>query len=498
MSQHGAMKVELRNEIHGGLPPHDDHPYRSGVWRPQYCEYDAWDLDVEGEVPDDLAGVYLRNTETAVFEPAKRYHPFDGDGMIHSIGFANGEATYANRFVRTEGFLAEQEAGRSLWAGITEHPSNAEADHGWGARSMMKDNASTDVIVHRGEALASFYQCGELYRLDPHTLETKGTTEWGGFFPQEGVSAHTRVDEHTGELLFFNYGIEAPYMHYGVVSPAGELVTYIDVPLPGPRLPHDMMFTENWTILNDLPLFWDPEALASGYYSNVFRRDLPSRFALVPRHGSTEDIRWFEADPTFVLHWTNAYEDGDEVVLDGFFQHNPTARGVDRSANVDPKQKGFETLDMNVLQARHHRWRFNLVTGKTREEPLSETCSEFPMINGQHWGRPYRYSYNALCAHGIFAFNGLVKHDVETGTETFWHAPEGTFVSETVVAPRLDSTSEDDAYLLTFSCDMVNDESHCEIFDAADPTGGPIARVKLPERISSGTHATWAPASQLT
>mgnify|MGYP001988634831 CR=1 FL=1 len=99
---------------------------------------------------------------------------------------------------------------------------------------------------------------------------------------------------------------------------------------------------------------------------------------------------------------------------------------------------------------------------------------------------------------GIFAFNGLVKHDVETGTETFWHAPEGTFVSETVVAPRLGSTAEDDAYLLTFSCDMVNDESHCEIFDADDPTVGPIARVKLPERISSGTHATWAPASQLT
>ena len=68
-----------------------------------------------------------------------------------------------------------------------------------------------------------------------------------------------------------------------------------------------------------------------------------------------KDIRWFEADPTFVLHWTNAYEDGDEVVLDGFFQHNPTARGVDRSVYVDLKHKGFETLDMNVLQARHHR-----------------------------------------------------------------------------------------------------------------------------------------------
>ena len=37
----------------------------------------------------------------------------------------------------------------------------------------------------------------------------------------------------------------------------------------------------------------------------------------------------------------------------------------------------------------------------------------------------------------------------------------------------------------------------CEIFDASDPTAGPVCRVKLPERISSGTHATWAPASQL-
>ena len=66
-----------------------------------------------------------------------------------------------------------------------------------------------------------------------------------------------------------------------------------------------------------------------------------------------------------------------------------------------------------------------------------------------------------------------------------------------MVAPKLDSTGEDDAYLLTFSSDIVNDVSHCEIFDAADPVAGPIARVKLPERISSGTHATWAPASQL-
>ncbi len=488
------MAFTVRDTIESGLPPDDDHPYRTGVWRPQHTTYDAWDMPVEGEIPEDLSGVYIRNTETAVFEPIKRYHPFDGDALLHSISFDNGEARYASSFVKTDGFLAEQEAKRSLWAGITEHPSNAIADHGWGARSMMKDNASTDVIVHRGRALASFYQCGDLYALDPITLADLGRESWGGRFPLEGVSAHPKLDEHTGELLFFNYSVDAPYMHYGVVDRRGELTTYIDIPLPGPRLPHDMAFTENWSILNDLPLYWDPEALAGGYYSNTFNRDMPSRFALVPRHGTTDDIRWFEAEPTFVLHWTNAYEDGDEVVLDGFFQHNPTARGVPRFTGP---HKGFETLDMNVLEARHHRWRFNLTTGDCTEEPLSDRCAEFPMINGRHGGRPYRYSYQARCTHGLFAFDGLIKYDAVTGTEELLTFDDGVFVSETVMAPRDGSNGEDDGYLVTFASDLVNDISDCYVIDAARVADGPIARIRLPERISSGTHSTWAPASGL-
>jgi len=333
------MKVSLLQTFDSNLPEHDDHPYRSGVWQPQRKEYDAWDMDVVGEIPDDLSGVYIRNTENPLFEPIQRYHPFDGDGMLHAISFDNGEARYSNRFVRTEGLLAEQQSQESLWAGITEHPSVAIAEKGWGARSMMKDNGSTDVMVHGGVALASFYQCGELYRLDPITMETLGVSSWNGRFPAEGVSAHTKLDEHTGEMLFFNYSTEAPYMHYGLVSREGELTNYVDIPLPGPRLPHDMAFTENYAILNDLPLFWDPKSLAEGYYSNTYRPDLPSRFAVIPRNGTTQDIKWFEADPTFVLHWTNAYEDGDEVVLDGFFQHNPT--GLKRTdAPERSKRKG--------------------------------------------------------------------------------------------------------------------------------------------------------------
>ena len=99
--------------------------------------------------------------------------------------------------------------------------------------------------------------------------------------------------------------------------------------------------------------------------------DIPSRFAVLPRRGSTDDIRWFEADPTFVLHFTNAYEDGDEIVLDGFFEGDPQPLDTGGSK----WDKLFRFLALDRLQTRLHRWRFNLVTGAVKEEQLCRSRS---------------------------------------------------------------------------------------------------------------------------
>src|SRR6185503_10818902 len=87
-----------------------DHPYMTGAWTPVFEEYDATELEVTGEIPRDLDGVYLRNTENPVHAPIGLYHPFDGDGMIHAMAFQDGKAAYRNRFVRTKAFAAEQAA----------------------------------------------------------------------------------------------------------------------------------------------------------------------------------------------------------------------------------------------------------------------------------------------------------------------------------------------------------------------------------------------------
>ena len=69
--------------------------------------------------------------------------------------------------------------------------------------------------------------------------------------------------------------------------------------------------------------------------------------------------------------------------------------------------------------------------------------------------------------------------------------------TETPFAPRLGSTGEDDGYLVTFTTDLNRDVSQCLVFDARSIGSGPIARVRLPERISSGTHSCWTPAAAL-
>jgi carotenoid cleavage dioxygenase len=480
------MKMERLPPVRSTLAP-TNHPYMTGPWTPLLEEVDAVDLDViEGAIPTDIDGVYIRNTENPVQKPLGRYHPFDGDGMLHQISFRDGTADYRNRFVRTRGFEAEQEAGQSLWGGLMDGPGTSLRP-GFGAHGSLKDTASTDVVVHAGKVLSTFYQCGEAYCLDPETLEQGGVAHWA---PLDGVSAHTKVDEATGDLLFFNYSKHAPYMHYGVVDRHGKLVHYVPIALPGPRLPHDMAFSANYSILNDFPVFWDADLLKQGLHVVRSHKDLPSRFAVIPRFGATQDIRWFQAAPTYVLHFLNAYEAGDEIVMDGYFQENPTPRPLADAPEGYGHMMSY--LDEHSFRPKLHRWRFNLATGETTEHHLDERNLEFGMINQRYAGKPYRYAYSTTSKPGWFLFNGFVKHDLETGESWEVTLPEGRYASEAPFVPRIGATDEDDGYIVSFIIDELKQTSECILIDCKRFAEGPVVRIALPHKISSGTHSVWA------
>ena len=90
-----------------------------------------------------------------------------------------------------------------------------------------------------------------------------------------------------------------------------------------------------------------------------------------------------------------------------------------------------------------------------------------------------------------------MRHDVVSGTEERISFGDGVYGSETAMAPRVGSRSEDDGYLVTLTTDMNTDASYCLVFDAARLTDGPVCKIALPERISSGTHSTWVAGSDV-
>ena len=488
------MHVDLVNTVQPTLVP-GEHPFMTGPFAPNYQEVNATELEVIGEIPKRLNGVYLRNTQNPVHQPLGTYHLFDGDGMLHLMSFQNGRCEYRNRFTRTKAFMEEQTAGHALYAGLIDKPSLAQRP-GWGARGGLRDSAATDVIVHAGKALATFYQCGEPYRLDARTLELEGVADWGAqVLADGGISAHPKVCPRTGDLLFFNYSKQTPYMHYGEVDRHNRLVHYVPVPLPGPRLPHDMLFTENFSILDDFPLHWDESLLAQGKHKLSYFPNQPSRFAVVPRRNAPkaiqdQGIRWFEASPTYVLHWLNAWEEGDEIVMHGYHQKTPVPeKGYDNTGN---------TLGPGRYGPTIYEWRLNLRTGKTQERRLDERYLEFGMVNAEYWGRPYRYSYNMIAHPNSFLFDGILRYDHTTGQSQQYLFGEGRFGSESPMAPCHDSQAEDDGYVVSFVTDMNTDRSECVVLDASCIDAGPVARILLPHRISSGTHSCWADAREIT
>ena len=143
----------------------DYGPLLQGVYAPVMQELALEELKLlKGSIPTDLNGVYLRAGPNARYAPNGRYHPFDGDGMVHAAHFDNGRLTYRNRWVQTEGWKEEAQAGKSTHYGIRE-TLKGRPD------KRLKDTANTDLVGHRGRALALWYMSGDAYEIEYFLLE---------------------------------------------------------------------------------------------------------------------------------------------------------------------------------------------------------------------------------------------------------------------------------------------------------------------------------------
>jgi carotenoid cleavage dioxygenase len=468
-----------------------DNPYLHGPFAPVITEVTAVDLPViAGEIPNDLYGAYMRNGPNPVMPPRGLYHWFDGDGMVHGVYFRDGRASYVRKWVQTRALRDEIARGKVELSGIMG-PYDLGRVEGSGAQAFnpdyCKDTSNTTLNLHNGKILSQWYNAGRVYALDPLTLETRGEETFGNELDTT-ANAHPKVDPRTGEWIDYDYGDFKPYLTYYVVGADGKLKHKTRVDLPGPRLPHDTTITPNYTILHDFPLYHDPELLRrTGHRVVKFHREVPTRFGVIPRYGTQDQIKWFEFQPGYVLHMVNAWEEGNTIVMDGCFQPDPTIRR-------NPEEGVLGSMLAYLRSTGHlRRWRMNLETGEGHEEQLDDLNVEFCLPDTDLYGVKSRYSYHQLIASDFQTakFEGLVKYDLVDGSRKVFEYETGWFPSETAFAKSTRGGAEDRGYAITIAVRASDYQSEAWIFDAQRIEAGPITRVKLPARITPGFHASW-------
>ena len=460
-----------------------DAPYLRDNYAPVAEEHDHLALTCTfGQVPRDLAGVFVRNGANPVRPPRARHHWFDGDGMVHGLEFADGQAHYRNRWVRTAGFLAEQAAGAALWGGLLEP---IERDN---PRGPYKNTANTDLVYHHGRLLATWWVCGDAYVLRLPDLASCGADDFHGTHSR-GMTAHAKVDPRSGELVFIRPEQGPPFLSCGVLDAGGRLIHSTDIELPGPRLHHDMAITEHHTIILDTSMHEDPALLRQGKVRVKFFRDQPSRFGVLPRHAAGSAMRWFDISPCYIYHTVNAWEDGDAIVV--------LACRIDDPMVGDPGNKPTDrivpAIAAQLLGARLCRWRLDLRTGAVSETLLDDEITEFPRIDARRLGAPSQISYHQrLAEQPTLRFDAIVRYDHERGGRTQYRYPEGWYGSEVAFAPRIGAgAAEDDGYLIAFVCEEHSGQAEGWIFAADQIDRGPVTRLAIPTRVPTGFHGLW-------
>lgn len=435
-------------------------------------------LKVIGKIPEQLRGCFVRNGPNPQYSPSEMYHWFDGDGMLHGVEFKDGQAIYRNRYVRTVGFMKEQEAGKALYPGLLEPTaSNPEFSY---------KNVSNTALIWQAEKLLSLWEGGEPYLIEVPTLDTIRPETFDDKL-NVPFTAHPKVDPVTQEMMFIGYTMaNPPFLHYGIVSADGKLSNIVPIELSVGVMMHDFAITEHYTIFPNLPLTFRPERIAKGQPAFQFETETPSYFGILPRHKNPSEIRWFETDSCFIFHTLNAYEEGDEVILVACRMEATNVLGA-----ADDPEKAKQG-DIPILT----RWRFNLKDNSVKEEALDEIPSEFPTINPAYLGRKNRYGYTASMKRDeVPLFDGVIKYDLETGQTWRYQFGSGRYGGEVVFASNPQGEGEDDGWLMTFVYDESIDSSELVILSAQDIESEPVARLQIPQRVPYGFHGTWVSQS---
>ncbi|KAL4751358.1 hypothetical protein BDW72DRAFT_212814 [Aspergillus terricola var. indicus] len=480
-----------------------DRPQFSGFMRPCRVEGDVSHLEVYGEIPKDIDGVFYRVMPDPQLPPFIEDDPwFNGDGNVSAFRIHGGRASFRQRYVQTEKFVREREAQRALLGKYRNRFTDA-------VELKVRSTANTNVVFFDGQLLA-LKEDSPPYALDPITLETRGLYDFEGQLPSLTFTAHPKFDPATGEMVCFGYearGDGTPDVCYYNISPTGKFTEVVWLVAPVVAMIHDFAVTDNWVIFPIIPQVCDLERMKQGGEHWQWSPETPFYLGVMPRRGAkAEEVKWFGYKNSFPGHTANAYENeqGHLVIDLGLSEKNVFFWWPDAQGNAPEPSSIFSQLVRFTIDPQ--------TEDLTLREPevLQQGNSEFYRIDDRFATQPYRHCYFDLMdpqlstdfarigpkiGGGFPLYNSLAHLDNTTGQVEVYFPGKTHLVQEPVFIPRKNSKIEGDGYVLTLVNNYDTMASELHLLDTRNFARAQ-AKILLPVRLRQGLHGSWVNASE--
>jgi beta,beta-carotene 9',10'-dioxygenase len=450
------------------------------------------ELELSGDLPRWLTGSLLR-TGPAKFEVGenKMRHWFDGLAMLHRFSFSEGRVSYGSRFLESRSYRAAKDKGRLVYGEFATDPCRSlfkRVQTMFSPMDALPDNANVN-LTRLGERFIAMTETPLPVQFDPKTLETAEVRPYTA--PGMLSTAHPHMDRSSRGMINYaaKLGPRSSYRFFAVEpgeGVEGELPTRVigSLPVKEPAYMHSFGLTKRWLVLAEFPFVVNPLALATGgrpFIENFrWKPELGTRFTLVDRT-TGEALGGFHTDACFAFHHVNAYEEGDEVVVDLCVFEDAT---IIEDLYLERLRAGKP-----VSSATLTRFRLGLQDRSVERRRLAEEEIELPRINyGRCNERPYRYVWGVGDGPSGW-LERVLKIDVSDGSTLSW-SEDGCYPGEPVFVAAPDGQDEDTGVLLSVVLDERSSTSFLLVLDASDLSE--LARARVPHHIPFSFHGQFA------
>lgn len=450
-------------------------------------EYSNLKLTVKGKIPDWLNGTLFRNGPgTFELELEKYRHWFDGLAMLHKFVIANGKVSYSNKFLECAAYNEAMETGKVRYSEYATDPKRSRLGKIFAVFDQrITDSAKVNLTKIAGKYLA-LGETSKQIEFDPKSLETLGIFNYEKKYKQHITTVHPHFDvkENTVYQLVTRFGRVSHYRFIRIFE-NGRTEVVGEIPVSKPSYMHSFGLSPNYLILTEFPLVVQPLALLfqiKPFIENFKWKPKRGTIFHIMERKSGKVIAKIETDPFFAFHHINAFEKGDELIID--INGYPDAEVINAFYLDRMKDQNSEIPFGDV-----RRYRIDLKIKKISHEILSDECLELSNFDYQRYNMEENYQFvygvslNKNHRNGFY--NQLVKFDLRSGKTKTWFE-EHSYPGEPIFVGKPDRSKEDDGVLFAVILNEKQEQSFLLMLDAESMQE--IARAETPQTILFGYH----------